>query len=59
MVSWMLAPCPRRVSAAVCTTDPSVLTPPGSVGASSLGEPFELLPQVVPFHGYRGALLAE
>ena len=34
MVSRMLAPCPRRLSAAVLMSPPSVLTPPGVVGCS-------------------------
>ena len=55
MVSRMLAPWPRRLSAAVLTNAPSVLTPPGWVGCSDLGELLELLAEVVPFHRNRGA----
>ncbi|CFE79047.1 Uncharacterised protein [Mycobacterium tuberculosis] len=35
MVSRMVAPCPRRLSAAVLMSAPSVLTPPGRVGCSN------------------------
>ena len=34
-VSRMVAPCPRRLSAAVLMNSPNVLTPPGLVGCSS------------------------
>ena len=56
-VSRMLAPWPRRLSAAVLTNAPSVLTPPGWVGCSVSVSFSQLLPQIVPLHRHRGALL--
>ena len=41
-VSRMLAPWPRRLSAAVLMTEPNGLTPPGSVGCSVSVEPLQL-----------------
>ena len=58
-VSRMVAPCPRRLSAAVLTNAPSVLTPPGSVGCSSSVSRSKLLAHVVPLDRHRGAVLRD
>ena len=54
-VSRMLAPWPRRLSAAVLMNAPSVLTPPGSVGCSSSASFSSCSRKVVPLHRNRGA----
>ena len=41
-VSRILAPCPRRLSAAVLMNAPNVLTPPGCGGLQQFGQPSEV-----------------
>ena len=58
-VSRMLAPWPRRLSAAVLMNEPNGLTPPGSVGCSVSVSFSSCSRNVVPLHRNRGAVLRD